>query len=217
LETTLGSIPEGSRLLDAGAGSQRQRRFCNHLNYVSQDFGEYDGEGDSAGLRSREFTYGKLDIVSDITSIPEPDSSFDAVLCVEVLEHLPDPVIAVQEFARLARPGGYLILTAPFCSLTHMAPYHFSTGFNKYWFGKHLNDHGFRITEMSANGNYFEYLAQEIWRIPSTARRYSRSRPNGFELLSILVVQRMLARFSDRDSSSSELACFGWHVLARKS
>jgi len=216
LEMTLGSIPKGSRILDAGAGTQRYRKFCNHLNYVSQDFGEYDGKGDSAGLQTREFNYGKLDIVSDITSIPESDSSFDAIMCIEVLEHLPDPILAVKEFARLLKPNGYLILTAPFCSLTHFAPYHFSTGFNKYWYEKHLNDHNFSITEMTANGNFFEYLAQEIYRVPSISARYSKGKPHLFELLSIYIIQRMLLRFSNYDSNSSEFLCFGYHVLARR-
>jgi ubiquinone/menaquinone biosynthesis C-methylase UbiE len=216
LETALGSIPKGSRILDAGAGTRRYRKFCSHLNYVSQDFGEYDGEGNSAGLQTGDFNYGELDIVSDITSIPESDSSFDAIMCIEVFEHLPDPVQAVKEFARLIKPSGYLVLTAPFCCLTHFAPYHFSTGFNKYWYEKHLHDNNFNITEIIANGNFYEYLAQEIYRVPFISRRYSKDKPHLLELPSMYVIQRMLKRFSNRDSNSSELLCFGYHVLARK-
>jgi SAM-dependent methyltransferase len=217
VEMTLGMIPEGSRILDAGAGTQCYRKYCNHLNYISQDFGEYDGQGDTAGLQTGDFNYGKLDIVSDIVSIPESDSSFDAIMCLEVFEHLPDPINAVREFARLIKPGGYLILTAPFCSLTHFAPFHFNTGFNKYWYEKHLNDNDFIITEMTPNGNFFEYLAQEIYRIPYVAERYSKCKPHLLELLSMHIVQRMLLRFSRRDSNSSEFLCHGYHVLARKS
>ena len=216
LETALASIPKGSRILDAGAGTQRYRRFCSHLNYVSQDFGEYDGKGDSVGLQTGEYNYEELDIVSDIISIPESDSSFDAIMCIEVFEHLPDPAQVVKEFARLVKPGGYLVLTAPFCSLTHFAPYHFSTGFNKYWYDKHLHDNNFDITEITANGNFFEYVAQEIYRVSSISRRYSNDRPHLFELLGMYVIQRMLRRFSNRDSNSSELLCFGYHVIARK-
>jgi len=216
LEKTVGSLQKGSRILDAGAGNQRYRKFCNHLNYVSQDFGEYDGKGDSVGLHTGEFNYGELDIVSDIATIPEPDSSFDAIMCIEVLEHVPDPIQVVKEFARLLKPSGYLILTAPFCSLTHFAPYHFNTGFNKYWYEKHLNDMNFSVTEIDANGNFFEYLAQEIFRIPTISGRYSKDKPNWFELLSMYIIQRMLLRFSNGDSNSSEFLCFGYHVLARK-
>ena len=216
LEKTLKSIPENSRILDAGAGTQQYRKFCKHLDYVSQDFGEYDGRGDSAGLQMGEFDYGKLDIVSDITSIPEPDSSFDSIMCIEVLEHLPDPIQAIKEFSRLIKPKGHLILTAPFCSLTHFAPYHFSTGFNRYWYEKHLTVNGFKIIEITPNGNFFEFVAQEIDRIGSISKRYSKNKPSLFERLSVLITLRMLSRFSKRDNGSSDLLCFGYHVHARK-
>ena len=133
LKKTLKQIPAGSRILDAGAGERQYKRFCAHLNYVAQDFAQYNGKGDSAGLQVGNWDQSSLDIISDITGIPEPDASFDAIMCVEVFEHLPEPIKAIQEFARLLKPGGYLILTVPFCSLTHFAPYHFYTGFNRYF------------------------------------------------------------------------------------
>jgi len=216
LEDTLKSIPENSRILDAGAGTQQYRKFCKHLDYVSQDFGEYNGQGDFAGLQMGEFDYGKLDIVSDINSIPEPDSSFDAIMCIEVLEHLPDPVQAIKEFSRLVKPEGHLILTAPFCSLTHFSPYHFSTGFNRYWYEEHLAANGFKIIETTPNGNFFEFVAQEIDRIGSISKRYSKNKPGLFERLSIFITLRMLSRFSKRDNGSSDLLCFGYHVHAIK-
>lgn len=216
LEEVLNSIPENSRILDAGAGTQQYRKFCKHLDYVSQDFGEYDGKGNSVGLQMGEFDYGKLDIVSDITSISEPDSSFDAVMCIEVLEHLPDPVQAIKEFSRLIKTKGRLIITAPFCSLTHFAPYHFSTGFNRYWYEKHLAMDGFKIIEIAPNGNFFEFVAQEIDRIGSISKRYSKSKPTLLERLSLFIMLRMLFRFSKSDNGSSDLLCFGYHVLAIK-
>ncbi len=93
--------------------------ICNMYHI---DFGEYDGKGDGEALQIGEFDYGKLDIISDITSIPAPDSSFDAIMCIEVLEHLPDPIKAIQEFYRLLKPNGHLLITAPFCSLTLFFP-----------------------------------------------------------------------------------------------
>ncbi len=86
----------------------------------------------------------KLDIVSDITSIPLPDASVDAIMCTEVFEHIPDPIAAVKEFGRLVKPGGYLLITAPFASLTHFAPYHFASGLSRFFYEKHLPDQEFR-------------------------------------------------------------------------
>ena len=217
LEKTLKQIPAGSRILDAGAGEQQYRRFCTHLNYVAQDFAQYDGKGDGRGLQTESWGQTKLDIVSDITVIPEPDASFDAIMCIEVFEHLPEPIKAIQEFARLIKPGGYLILTAPFCSLTHFAPYHFYTGFNRYFYEEHLPKNGFKIIDFQKNGNFFEYLGQEIRRIPSVAERYTKgSKCNFLESLAIKLCLSMLKRFSKKDCGSSELLHFGYHVYAMK-
>ncbi|HET6991949.1 MAG TPA: class I SAM-dependent methyltransferase, partial [Bacteroidia bacterium] len=111
IQKQLKKLPAGSRILDAGAGEQPHRPYCAHLNYVSQDFAQYNPEKLDSGLQMEKWDYGKLDIISDITAIPEPDGSFDAILCSEVFEHIPDPNAAVKEFSRLLRKGGTLILT----------------------------------------------------------------------------------------------------------
>ena len=129
-QETLKKIPAGVWILDAGAGEQKYKIFCSYLKYVAQDFGQYDGRGNGQGLHTGQWDQSALDIVSDITAIPKPDGSFDAIPCVEVLEHLPNPIAAIKEFQRPLKFGGHLIITAPFCSLTHFATYHFYTGFN---------------------------------------------------------------------------------------
>ena len=216
IEKTLAKIPPGARILDAGAGELQFKRFCSHLKYVAQDFAQYDGKGDGAGLQHGVWDQSRLDITCDICNIPEPDESFDAIMCIEVFEHLPNPVAAINEFSRLLRAGGCLILTAPFCSLTHQAPFHFYTGFNRYFYEKHLPEHGLKIIETDKNGNFFEYLAQEIWRIPSMAKRYAAKRPNPLELFAMLIMLNMLRRFSKADKGSNEMLCYGYHILARK-
>lgn len=97
-------------------------------------------------------------------------------MCIEVFEHIPDPISAIKEFSRLLKPGGYLVITAPFCSSTHFAPYHFYTGFNRYFYEKHLGDNGFEITEINENGNFFEFVAQELLRVQSCAEKIYRQR-----------------------------------------
>lgn len=216
IEQTLKKIPENLNILDAGAGEMQFKKFCNHLNYVSQDFSKYDGSGDSKGLQTKKWETRGIEIVSDIVEIPIDKNSFDAILCTEVLEHVPDPVKVLREFDRILKPGGYLVLTAPFCSLTHFSPYHFSTGFNRYFYQYWMKKLNFEIIELSANGNFFEYLSQEINRVSNTGKEYARKSPTILERHAIEIVNIMLGKMSENDSNSNELLCFGYHLFANK-
>lgn len=76
------------------------------------------------------------------------DASFDVVLCTEVLEHEPEPIRAVHEFARIVRPGGKLLLTAPLGSGLHQDPFHFYGGYTPYWYRRFLTEAGFDNIEV---------------------------------------------------------------------
>ncbi len=216
LKKTLLKVPEGDRILDAGAGELKYKTFCTHLEYVSQDFAQYNGQGDGQGLQTGSWDQTRLDIVSDITKIPEPDASFDAVMCIEVLEHIPYPVDALRELARLLRPGGYLIVTAPFCSLTHMAPYFFQTGYSRYFYEYWFEKSGLSIIDLQHNGNYFEYLAQEIRRIPQVSNDYAKTQIDEQGYVLIEQILDLLSGLSDKAETSKEFLCFGIHVFAQK-
>ncbi len=217
LHKTLKKLPSSSRILDAGAGELQNKKLCKHLNYVSQDYCQYRGEGNNTGLQTGSWDTSKIDIVCDIINIPEPASSFDVILCSEVFEHLPDATLAVKEFSRLLKPDGTLIITAPFCSLTHFAPYHFSTGFNRYWYEYHLAAHNFEIIEITPNGNWFEYIAQELWRIPRMGKAYSSSTLGWIAFIfSIPLLITLAILGGKKDKGSSELLTYGWHVVAQR-
>jgi SAM-dependent methyltransferase len=49
----------------------------------------------------------------DATALRFADASLDAILCLDVLEHVPDFRAALREFARVLKPGGALLLTVP--------------------------------------------------------------------------------------------------------
>jgi SAM-dependent methyltransferase len=66
------------------------------------------------------------DLHGSIEAIPADDACFDLVLCLQVLEHVPDPPAAVRELRRVVRPGGRVLAS------THgIYPYH--PGPEDYW------------------------------------------------------------------------------------
>ncbi len=218
IQDKINELNKGESILDAGAGELKYKPFCGHLKYTSQDFGGYDGVGTGEGVQMGNWDNSKLDIVSDIVKIPVPDSSFDNILCVEVFEHISEPALAVKEFSRIIKKGGKVIITAPFCSLNHFAPYYYANGYSKYWYEKILSQYGFEIEEIKLNGNYFMYLAQEISYIKERMLKYSKVNLLIWSIFKIsqLIMLQTLRLMSKNDTGSSELLCFGVFVLARK-
>ena len=56
---------------------------------------------------------GSVSLLGDGLRLPFPDGIFDAVICSEVLEHVPDDAGVVGEIARVLKPGGVAALTVP--------------------------------------------------------------------------------------------------------
>lgn len=51
--------------------------------------------------------------VGDVRALAYPDDTFDLVIAVEVLEHIPDPEAGLTEAMRVLKPGGYAITALP--------------------------------------------------------------------------------------------------------
>jgi SAM-dependent methyltransferase len=156
----LATLAGGMKLLDVGCGGQPYRRYCSHLRYKAHDFAKLD-----ASTQILQGQYGGLDYVSDIVNIPEKEGAFDAILCTEVLEHVPDPVAAVKEMARLLRSGGKLFLTAPLGACLHQKPYHYYGGYTPFWYHRFLSEVGFVNITVTANGGFFRFWGQECQRV----------------------------------------------------
>lgn len=207
----LKELESGKRILDAGAGECKYKRFCKHLKYTSQDFCQYTGGKEyTYGMQPGEWDTSRIDIVSDITDIPVDSGAFDAILCTEVLEHIPHPEKAITEFSRILPEGGILILTAPFCSMTHFAPFHFCTGFNRFWYETILGENGFKIVEIVPNGNYYGFVINEVQRTMSMHKK---------DLLLVLRgkwFKRSLKKYYKCADSKADTMCYGYHVVAVK-
>jgi hypothetical protein len=114
------------------------------------------------------------------------------------------------------KPGGYFLITAPFASITHFAPYYFSSGYTRFYYEHHLAANGLAIDDIQFNGNYFEFLAQETRRVKQVAHKYSNHRLNLFEKAVLHLQLYILQGLSRKDRGSNELLCFGVHVFGRK-
>jgi SAM-dependent methyltransferase len=151
-------LRQGARVLDVGAGSCPYRAHFAHCDYKTQDF---------QGLQDdqlRHGGYGQIDYICDAIAIPVASGRFDAVLCTEVIEHVPEPIKVAFEFGRLLRPGGVLILTAPLGSGIHQEPYHYYGGFTPYWYQRFLGEAGFVNIVVEPNAGFFRYYSQESLR-----------------------------------------------------
>jgi hypothetical protein len=49
----------------------------------------------------------------DMTDVPFKDGAFDLIVCVHVLEHVPDDRKAMREMVRVLKPGGVALLLVP--------------------------------------------------------------------------------------------------------
>lgn len=211
-------LPKETKILDAGAGECYYERYCSHLKYTSQDFNQYFGVGDKKGIQTGKRDVSKIDIVSDIIKMPIKSESFDAVLCVEVLEHLPQPLEALKEISRVTKKGGTLILTAPFASLTHYSPYFFYSGFSENFYKENLPRYNFKIEKIYTYGNYFDFITLELIRTPLVLWRTLKLLSIPFVLIYPVVIPAyiLLRIFGLIFPRSKDLLSFGLCVKAKK-
>jgi ubiquinone/menaquinone biosynthesis C-methylase UbiE len=160
-------LPPGSHVLDVGAGPCHYKPLFSHCHYFAQDFAKYEGSIHGPLADKGQWSYGKLDFISDATCLPLPDQSFDAILCTEVIEHVPEPITVIHELGRILRPGAKILMAAPLGSGLHQEPYHYYGGYTPYWYRKFLIEAGFTEVQVTPNGGFFKHYAQESQRFSS--------------------------------------------------
>jgi SAM-dependent methyltransferase len=105
-------LVRGKMVLEIGCGSgdyaltlvERGARTV-----VAEDFSPVAIRQATQRNQSERLTFA----VGDIQRIAHPDARFDVVVSCETIEHVPDPLRAVSELARVLAPGGWLLLTSP--------------------------------------------------------------------------------------------------------
>lgn len=170
----------GELLLDAGAGNFRFRDLLKEKDYIyeSQDFNQVFDQ-DSRG----KHTY-----ICDINNIPVETHRFDVIVCTQVLEHLPDPLRAIQELSRILKPGGELFLTTNLLFPIHGAPYDFFR-FTNFGLEYLCRESGFSKIEIVARGGFFSLCAKVIFDLPAIATfwlLYGGTNPHGQRELKII-------------------------------
>ncbi len=89
------------------------------------------------------------------------DASFDTVLDIQVLEHVFEPILMVEEIARVLKPGGTAILLIPATSTMHLAPdYHYN--FSRHWITEVMRRSELEIVELRALGGVWSSMASHL-------------------------------------------------------
>jgi len=99
------------------------------------------------------------DILCDLHHIKWESDYFDTVIATEVLEHLHDPQIAIDEIHRVLKPGGVCILSTRFIHQYHPSPkdyYRFTKDSLEYLF------RNFNKTKIYPHGNRIQVIWQLI-------------------------------------------------------
>lgn len=106
------AVAPGERVLDVGCGPGF---YCAELADAVGPSGAVVGVDSSpamlelAARRCADLTAVEIR-EADATTLPVDDESFDAALCVQVLEYVPDPTAALAEIERALRPGGRVLV-----------------------------------------------------------------------------------------------------------
>jgi SAM-dependent methyltransferase len=172
-------LPVGSYVLDVGAGPCPYRKHFQHCRYVTQDFCQLD-----EGVQRGGAGYDEIDVISDIVAIPLDSGSVDAIICTEVLEHVPDPISAIKEMSRLLKPGGKIAITTPLLSFIHQEPHHYYGGFTPFFYEYFLNKFNFGNIKIAFNQRYFSYFVFDILRF----LKYALKTPLFFILVSPFII-----------------------------
>ncbi|MEQ9074519.1 MAG: class I SAM-dependent methyltransferase [Sandaracinaceae bacterium] len=97
-------LAAGARVLEAGCGTGL---ILDHLTRVAR---EAVGVDLSPGMLSKARERGLRVVQGSVTALPFADESFDLTCSFKVLAHVPELDRALEEMARVTRPGGHVVI-----------------------------------------------------------------------------------------------------------
>jgi SAM-dependent methyltransferase len=186
VEQVVDQTNPNSLILDAGAGESRHKTLVKNRKYIAID----------AAWGDLNWNYSGLDVIGDLTKLPFDANTFDCILCIQVLEHVADPQMAINELFRALKQGGYLCLTAPQGWGVHQPPhdyFRFTNHALRFLFKKS----GFEIIQLIPICGYFGYIANRLTVLPKVLfwqirNKLLRVALIPFELFSYLVFVMIL-------------------------
>ena len=101
------------------------------------------------------------DYYYDGSTFPFADSSFDSILCNQVLEHIFNPSQFISEIHRVLKPSGHLLLTVPFVWDEHEQPFDYAR-YSSFGLNSLLVNHGFEIVKHEKINSDFSVIIQLI-------------------------------------------------------
>lgn len=144
-------IASENRILNLGVATGETSLMLNAYGEVLSL--EYDKETHDFLKRKK----GINAVLGSATDIPFDDNSFDCICCFDVLEHIENDDLAVQEIYRCLKPGGVAIITVPaynFLWSNHDIEMHHFRRYNKFQLNKIFTKYGFLVLKLS----YFNFF-----------------------------------------------------------
>ena len=193
-------VPPGALVLDAASGSQLYRSLFDHARYECADFEQVDKY------------YQPSTYVCDLRAIPVEDARFDFVVFNQGLEHMAEPIAVLTELARVMKPGGRMICTAPLFYEEHEQPFDFFR-YTQFAYREMLPKAGLTIESLDWMEGYFGTVAYQL----ESAALYL---PRGLLPSPLRVAFALLARLFYRMDVAEKHTASGYPknyvVIARK-